>query len=283
MSVTWPMVPMIATTLPWRKTGVTMATSKRCPAQIHGSFVVRMSPGWSVSTGNRARIALTARGSVRLKTGIARGECASELARGSRISQAKSWASPMIREKAVRQTVSQHSSTMLTSRLHMISSPIGSRSIRLMASASGSAARRTGCGRRRRRVGRCGAGAEHGPVDGLDDGVRVKVRVESRVLGGEGRLHGVQVLVPERAGRQRHRDVVDLTEEPHLGATRDGYVGGRDTGLEEQAAPVRLEVGQQRVHGVQVQLVEHAGQRVDELEADRRHEEAERGGRAGGR
>ena len=35
------------------------------PATISGS---------SVSTGNRARIAFTARGSVRLKTGIARGE-----------------------------------------------------------------------------------------------------------------------------------------------------------------------------------------------------------------
>ena len=81
---------------------------------------------------------------MRLKTGIARGECASELPRGSRSSQAKSCASPMMREKAVRQTVSQHSSTMLMSRLHMISSPTGSASIRATARARSRPAGTTG-------------------------------------------------------------------------------------------------------------------------------------------
>ena len=95
-----------------------------------------MSPGWSVSTGNFSRMARTARGRVRLNTGMARGEWASELPRASRISQAKSCASPMISENAVRHTVSQHSSTRLMSRLHMISSPMGSASMRATASRS---------------------------------------------------------------------------------------------------------------------------------------------------
>ena len=66
--------------------------------------------------------------SVRLNTGIARGECASDWPSASRISQAKSCISPMISEKAVRMTVSQDSSEMVISRLHMISSPTGSAS-----------------------------------------------------------------------------------------------------------------------------------------------------------
>ena len=40
----------------------------------------------------------------------------------------------MMREKAVRMTVCQHSSAMLIIRLHMISSPTGSASIRATAS-----------------------------------------------------------------------------------------------------------------------------------------------------
>ncbi len=111
--------------------------------------MIRTSPGWSVSAGKRWSMARTARGSVRLKTGMARGEWARELPRASTSSQPKSCASPMMSENAVRQTVSQHSSTRLISRLHMISRPTGSASIRAMVSS---------------RVAPAGASATGGPA-----------------------------------------------------------------------------------------------------------------------
>ena len=85
-----------------------------------------MSPGCSVAAGYSASSAWTVVISAMLNTGMARGEWASDMPSASRISQAKSCASPMMSENAVRMTVSQHSSEMVTSRLHMISSPIGS-------------------------------------------------------------------------------------------------------------------------------------------------------------
>ncbi len=95
------------------------------------------SPGCIEDAGKRSSRAFTARGSVKLNTGMARGECASVSPSGLRISQAKSWASEMTSENAVRHTVSHISSTTLTSRLHMISSAIGSASMRAMASCKG--------------------------------------------------------------------------------------------------------------------------------------------------
>src|SRR5262249_4561669 len=73
--------------------------------------------------------ASTARGRVRLNTGIERGECASDLPRASSSSQPKSCASPMIIENAVRQSVTQHSSVMFTRRLQRTSRVTGSKSV----------------------------------------------------------------------------------------------------------------------------------------------------------
>ncbi len=78
MSPTWPTVPVSATSAPLRNTGVTTAMSNRWPAHSHGSLVTSTSPGFSVSGGNFSSSAFTARGKVRLNTGMARGECASE-------------------------------------------------------------------------------------------------------------------------------------------------------------------------------------------------------------
>ena len=136
MSLTCPTVPISATTRPWWKTGVTRAISNKCPAQSQGSFVTNTSPGCNVSAGKCSSSAFTQRVSVRLKSGMARGECASGLPCGSRISFAKSCASAIIREYAVRQTVCHISSTMEIKRDHMISSPMGSASMRAMAVSS---------------------------------------------------------------------------------------------------------------------------------------------------
>ena len=76
--------------------------SNRWPAQSQGSLVTRTSPGCRVSAGKCSRSAFTACGRAILKTGIARGEWASGSPSGSTNSQAKSWASEMISEKAVR-------------------------------------------------------------------------------------------------------------------------------------------------------------------------------------
>ena len=114
--------PSAPTSLPSRNTGVTTAMSNRWPAHSQGSLVTSTSPGFSVSAGYFASSAFTARGSVRLNTGMARGECASVSPSLSSSSQAKSCASEMTSENAVRQTVSHISSTTLTRRLHMISS-----------------------------------------------------------------------------------------------------------------------------------------------------------------
>ena len=110
--------------------------SNRCPAHSQGSLVISTSPGTSVSGGYLASSAFTARGRQRLNTGIARGECTSGSPLASSSSQAKSCDSEMISENAVRMTVSHISSTTLTRRLHMISSEIGSASMRAIASAS---------------------------------------------------------------------------------------------------------------------------------------------------
>ena len=77
---------------------------------------------------------------------MARGECTSGSPLASSSSQAKSCASEMISENAVRITVSHISSTTVTSRLHMISSEIGSASIRAIASASGVPGATSACG-----------------------------------------------------------------------------------------------------------------------------------------
>ena len=137
MSPTWPTVPVSATSVPLRNTGVTTAMSNRWPAQSHGSLVTSTSPGCSVSGGNFSSSAFTARGRVRLNTGMARGECASESPRASSRSQAKSCASETISEKAVRQIVCHISSTTVTRRLHMISSETGSASISAAACSIG--------------------------------------------------------------------------------------------------------------------------------------------------
>ena len=84
------------------------------------------SPGTSEAGGNFSSSAFTVRGRQRLNTGMARGECTSGSPLASSSSQAKSCASEMISENAVRITVSHISSTTVTSRLHMISSEIGS-------------------------------------------------------------------------------------------------------------------------------------------------------------
>ena len=52
----------------------------------------------------------------------------------------------MISENAVRMTVSHISSTTVTRRLHMISSEIGSASMRAIASASGVPGATSACG-----------------------------------------------------------------------------------------------------------------------------------------
>ena len=123
--------------------------SNRWPAHSQGSLVISTSPGTSVSGGNFASSAFTARGRVRLNTGMARGECARSRRRGSSRSQAKSCASETISEKAVRQTVCHISSTTVTRRLHMISSETGSASI----SARGLSERRVRGDARGRRGG----------------------------------------------------------------------------------------------------------------------------------
>ena len=123
------------------------------------------------------------------------------------------------------------------------------------------------------------ARAEHAPVDRLDHGTGVEVGVEPRVLGRERGFDGVHVLAREQLGRERHRDVVHLAEQSHLGPPRDRHRDGRHVGLGQQGASFRLQVTEQRVDRVEVQLVEHARQRGDELEADGRHEEPERRGR----
>jgi hypothetical protein len=81
-----------------------------------------------------------------LNTGMARGLCARVSPLGSSSSQAKSWDSLMISENAVRHTVSHISSTTVISRDHMISSPIGSASMRAHASCSGRPAVTRGAG-----------------------------------------------------------------------------------------------------------------------------------------
>ena len=91
------------------------------------------------------------------------------------------------------------------------------------------------------------AGREDAPVDRLDDGAGVDVGVEARVLGDEGGLDGGEVILPEGTGRERHRDVVHLTEEAHLRAPRDGDVGGRHSGFVEERAPLRLEVVEEAI------------------------------------
>ena len=82
-----------------------------------------------------------------------------------------------------------------------------------------------------------------------------------------------EVLVPEGTRRERHGDVVDLTEKAHLGAPRDGDVGRRHPGLREERAPLRLQVVEEAIDRPEVQLAEHPRERGDELEADRRHQE----------
>ena len=71
---------------------------------------------------------------------MARGECASVSPSGSSSSVAKSWLSEMTSEKAVRHTVSHISSTTVIRRDHMISSAMGSASMRATAWASGMSA-----------------------------------------------------------------------------------------------------------------------------------------------
>ena len=295
MSLTWPTVPTRPTRRPSRNTGVTTAMSNRCPAQSHGSLVTSTSPGTSVSAGYFASSAFTARGRQRLNTGMARGECASGSPLASSSSQAKSCASEMISENAVRQTVSHISSTTVTSRLHMISSEIGSASMRAIASASGvpgatsacggaatpiasrrlrlrvdlqacrRAARRWSpraprrspdlrCGRRARaRSGRrpaastkpspnqawraplrfCRRGGAaawssdssgvgpthaHAEADRLDRGLAVERGVAPGVDVREGGADRAERGLVDRAGRQRHVDLVHLPDEAHVGA-----------------------------------------------------------------
>ena len=124
-----------------------------------------------------------------------------------------------------------------------------------------------------------GTRAEDAPVDGLDHGAGVEVSVEPRIFGRERIVDGAQVLARERRGGQRHRDVVNLAEQTHLGSSRDGDFARRDVGVGQQRAPLRLQIAEQGVDRVEIQLVEHARQRGDELEADGRHEETERRGR----
>ena len=126
MSEQCPIEPTSPTICPLRNTGVTTARSKRWPAQTQGSLVMSTSPSSSSLGGNDSKSALIACGSVRLNTGIERGEWAMELARASNSSQPKSCASPMMVENAVRQIVTQHSSVILMRRLHIISSETGS-------------------------------------------------------------------------------------------------------------------------------------------------------------
>ena len=137
MSPTWPTVAVNATSISPRNTGVTTAMSNRWPAHSHGSLVISTSPGRSVAAGYLRRIAFTAIGTVRLNTGMARGECARLSPSGSSRSVAKSCASDTISEKAVRTMVCHISSTTVTSRAHMISSDTGSLSINAVASAMG--------------------------------------------------------------------------------------------------------------------------------------------------
>ena len=149
MSPTWPTVPVSATSLPSRNTGVTTAMSNRWPAQSQGSLVISTSPGTKVAAGNFCSSAFTARGNVRLNTGMARGECARLSPLGV---EQVARRNPALRKRSGRrrcgQIVCHISSTTVTRRLHMISSDTGSASIsaRGLVHAASSAVMRAAAG-----------------------------------------------------------------------------------------------------------------------------------------
>ena len=192
MSPTWPTVPISATSVAAaehrRDDGDVEQMAGAEPGVVGDQHVA----GRSVSGGNFASSALTARGRVRLNTGIARGECASDSPSASSRSQAKSCASETISEKAVRQMVCHISSTTVTSRLHMISSETGSASI----SATACCQRRLRGDRARpaRRRGRCRcASVPAASTVTLSPGGMTVVASRSSMIAGPG---------DARAGRQ---------------------------------------------------------------------------------
>ena len=98
MSLTLATLPMKATSLPPKKTGVTTPTSGRWPAQIQGSLVTKTSPSSMRLDSYLASTARTVPGMIMLKTGMLRVAWASEFPCASRSSQPTSRASPTIVE-----------------------------------------------------------------------------------------------------------------------------------------------------------------------------------------
>ena len=119
------------------------------------------------------------------------------------------------------------------------------------------------------------ARAQHAPVQGLDARSFVKMGVEPGVDLGEGGRQVGYIVFAERLARQRHVDLVHLTEEPHVGGAGDGDIAGSNAGLRQQPSSFRLEVREQAVHRAEIHLFHQAGQRARLLEADRRDQETE--------
>ena len=106
MSALWQVLANSATSRPFLKTGVVMVMSLICPAVIHGSLVIRTSPGAIVSGGYAAKKWRMEVAMALMCPGVPLIDCAIMRPLGSNIPQAKSWLSRTMVLKAVRMSAS---------------------------------------------------------------------------------------------------------------------------------------------------------------------------------
>ena len=121
---------------------------------------------------------------------------------------------------------------------------------------------------------------DEAPVQGLDGDAHRRSMIEGAIgrleAGGDG-LEGADAECPCRHGAL---DFVSLSRIAHLRAAAEPDLAVGDAGLAQHRAALRLHLREERVHAAPVRLVEALGRGADEVEGQRRREEAEGGSRA---
>ena len=121
------------------------------------------------------------------------------------------------------------------------------------------------------------AGDHEAPVQRLDGDPLGGAAVERPVGRFKVLRQGLQALPTEGTERDRHLHLVALPHVAHLGGAPDADGAAGHPGRGEDRPPFRLHFDVQAVHALPLGLIQLLGRRPDEVEGERRGEEAEGG------